>query len=195
VSHVAEGLFAAPRSRGRTRPVQRVLINGAGGAVGTFALQLAKAFAAEVPCLHPFRGTKDPGDRLAALRDGIEARQITPVIGRTFPPQRRSRGDALPGNRAGSREGRHHRLGIRVALTSDWPRSVQRGALRRSECAASTPSTSAIPSAGGPRAAQVVRPSAGGWHVSSCLLAVSASWRRVMTACLRQTSRAKRRDL
>jgi NADPH:quinone reductase-like Zn-dependent oxidoreductase len=85
VSHVAEGLFAAPPSRGRTRPVQRVLINGAGGAVGTFALQLAKAFAAEVPCLHPFRGTKDPGDRLAALRDGIEARQITPVIGRTFP--------------------------------------------------------------------------------------------------------------
>ena len=35
--------------------------------------------------LHPFRGTKDPGDRLVVLKELIEAGKITPVIDRTFP--------------------------------------------------------------------------------------------------------------
>src|ERR687897_2237032 len=165
------------RDEGRTRPGQKILINGAGGAVGTFALQLAKAFGADVTgvdatgkldmlrsigadrvvdytledftqsgerydliidiagthpwsasrrvlppdgtyvlsgydqfgssghrwfgslgrfaklimvspfvsYLHPFRGTKDPGDRLIVLKELMEARKITPVIDRTFP--------------------------------------------------------------------------------------------------------------
>jgi NADPH:quinone reductase-like Zn-dependent oxidoreductase len=165
------------RDEGRTQPGQRVLINGAGGAVGTFAVQLVKAYGAHVTAvdapekldmlrsigadevldhtqddftqrderydfildiagnhrwseakraltpdgtyvlsgfdqygrsghrwfgslgrfarlmviapfvshLHPFRGTKDPGDRLVLLKKHIEAGKITPVIDRTFP--------------------------------------------------------------------------------------------------------------
>ena len=165
------------RDEGRVQPGQTVLINGAGGAVGTFAVQLAKAYGAHVTgvdapakldmlrsigadqvldytrddftrrderygfildiagnypwskCrraltadgtyvlsgydqygrsghvwfgslgrfarlivispfvghLHPFRGTKDPGDRLVVLKELIEAGRLTPVIDRTFP--------------------------------------------------------------------------------------------------------------
>jgi NADPH:quinone reductase-like Zn-dependent oxidoreductase len=165
------------RDEGRTQPGQTVLINGAGGAVGTFAVQLAEAYGANVtgvdatgkldmlrsigadrvldytkedftrrearydfildiagnhpyPAvrraltpdgtyvlsgfdqyggsghrwfgslgrfaklivispfvghLHPFRGAKDPGDRLVVLKELIEAGKITPVIDRTFP--------------------------------------------------------------------------------------------------------------
>ena len=114
------------REEGRVEPGQRVLINGAGGAVGSFAVQLAKGWGANVtgvdatgklemlrgfdqygasghrwfgslgrfakliviapfvPSLHPFRGTKDPGDRLVVLKELIEAETVTPVIDRTF---------------------------------------------------------------------------------------------------------------
>jgi NADPH:quinone reductase-like Zn-dependent oxidoreductase len=165
------------RDEGRLQPGQMVLINGAGGAVGTFAVQLAKTYGADVTGvdapgkldmlrsigvdrvvdytqedftrsgerydlildiagnnpwsasrraltpdgtyvlighdqfgrsghrwfgslgrffklmlispfvshLHPFRGAKDPGDRLVVLKELIEAGRITPVVDRTFP--------------------------------------------------------------------------------------------------------------
>jgi NADPH:quinone reductase-like Zn-dependent oxidoreductase len=167
----------AVRDEGRVRAGQEVLINGAGGAVGMFALQIAKAYGATVTGvdaagkldmirsigadravdyaqedftqngerydvildiagnhtwpeirraltpdgtfvlighdqygasghrwfgslgrfaklmvmapfvnqLHPFRAMKDPGDRLVAIRELIEAGKVTPVIDRTFP--------------------------------------------------------------------------------------------------------------
>jgi NADPH:quinone reductase-like Zn-dependent oxidoreductase len=165
------------RDEGRVQQGQSVLINGAGGAVGTFAVQLAKAYGADVtgvdaPAkldmllaigadrvvdytqedftrsgerydvvldiagnhpwpdvrraltpggtfvlighdqygaaghrwfgslgrffklmvmspfvghIHPFRGAKDPGDRLVVMKELIEAGKITPVIDRAFP--------------------------------------------------------------------------------------------------------------
>ena len=165
------------RDEGRVQQGQRVLINGAGGGVGTTAVQLARAYGANVTAvdgaakldmlrsigadrvldytredftrsgerydvvldiagnhpwsdlkrsltpegtyvlighdqyggsghrwvgslgrffklmviapfvsqLHPFRGAKDPGDRLVVLKELIEAGKITPVIDRTFP--------------------------------------------------------------------------------------------------------------
>jgi NADPH:quinone reductase-like Zn-dependent oxidoreductase len=165
------------RDEGRVQAGQTVLINGAGGAVGTFAVQLAKAYGADVTGvdaaakldmlrsigadrvldyeekdftrsgerydvildiagnhpwpdikraitpegtyvlighdhyggsghrwfgslgrfaklmvispfvrqLHPFRGAKDPGDRLVVLKQLIEAGKIAPFIDRTYP--------------------------------------------------------------------------------------------------------------
>ena len=53
------------------------------GSLGRFAkLIMLSPF---VSYLHPFRGAKDPGDRLVVLKELIEARKITPVIDRTFP--------------------------------------------------------------------------------------------------------------
>jgi NADPH:quinone reductase-like Zn-dependent oxidoreductase len=53
------------------------------GSLGRFfKLMVASPFVRQ---LHPFRGAKDPGDRLVVLKELIEAGKITPVIDRTFP--------------------------------------------------------------------------------------------------------------
>jgi NADPH:quinone reductase-like Zn-dependent oxidoreductase len=53
------------------------------GSLGRFAkLIMMSPFVSQ---LHPFRGAKDPGDRLVVLMELIEAGKITPVIDRTFP--------------------------------------------------------------------------------------------------------------
>ena len=53
------------------------------GSLGRFAkLMVTSPFVHQ---LHPFRGVKDPGDRLVVLKELIEAGKVTPVIDRTFP--------------------------------------------------------------------------------------------------------------
>jgi NADPH:quinone reductase-like Zn-dependent oxidoreductase len=53
------------------------------GSLGRFAkLTVISPFVRQS---HPFRGARDPGDRLVLLKELIEAGKITPVIDRTFP--------------------------------------------------------------------------------------------------------------
>jgi NADPH:quinone reductase-like Zn-dependent oxidoreductase len=53
------------------------------GSLGRFARLLV--ISPFVNQLHPFRGAKDPGDRLVVLKELIEAGKVTPVIDKTFP--------------------------------------------------------------------------------------------------------------
>jgi NADPH:quinone reductase-like Zn-dependent oxidoreductase len=52
--------LAAVRDQGKVQAGQRVLINGASGGVGTFAVQIAKAFGANVTAVWGTRNL-DPG--------------------------------------------------------------------------------------------------------------------------------------
>jgi NADPH:quinone reductase-like Zn-dependent oxidoreductase len=53
------------------------------GSLGRFAKLMV--MAPFVNQLHPFRGVKDPADRLVVMKELIEAGKVTPVIDRTFP--------------------------------------------------------------------------------------------------------------
>jgi NADPH:quinone reductase-like Zn-dependent oxidoreductase len=53
--------FQSIRDKGKVKPGQKVLINGAGGGMGTFAVQIAKYYGAEVTGV-------DHGDKLDMLR-------------------------------------------------------------------------------------------------------------------------------
>jgi len=53
------------------------------GSLGRFGkLLVMSPFVSQ---LHPFRGAKDPGDRLVFMGELIEAGKVRPVIDRTFP--------------------------------------------------------------------------------------------------------------
>ena len=80
---VAEGAWYASASTQRLRPGQRCLIYGASGAIGTAAVQLAKARGAEVTAVVRHRHLDLPGPLGADRVVDCEAQDFT-AIGETF---------------------------------------------------------------------------------------------------------------
>jgi NADPH:quinone reductase-like Zn-dependent oxidoreductase len=68
------------RNYGQVRPGQRVLINGASGGVGTFAVQIAKALGAEVTAVCSTRNV-DMAAHLEPIRLSTTPKQISLIKG------------------------------------------------------------------------------------------------------------------
>jgi Zinc-binding dehydrogenase/RibD C-terminal domain len=82
------------------------------GSLGRFAkLIVISPFVSQ---LHPFRGAKDPGDRLLVMKELIETGKITPVIDRTFPLSEVPGAIRFLESGQAQGEGHHHRVRLRA---------------------------------------------------------------------------------
>ena len=75
------------RDVGEVRAGQRVLVNGAGGRVGTYAVQIAAALRAEVTGVCSTRNVELVQNRreLLAVTGLIQDGKLLPVVDRTYP--------------------------------------------------------------------------------------------------------------